>query len=112
MTYALPYQPYQPMPVPAMSTRRRRAMRFSDRFMYVMGFLLLGYALGGRGFAYWGVKPIFVGEMTLAMGVVAFLRSGQVIKTLRMTLLLPLLMFVILGAFRSVPFWDKYKFDV
>lgn len=40
-----------------------------DRYLRVLGVLLLGYAIGGRGFAYLGIPPLFVGEMVLAAGL-------------------------------------------
>src|SRR5947207_122667 len=46
--------------------------RLGDRFLFVLALALLGYALGGRGFAYAGVQPIFVGEAVLIFGLVAF----------------------------------------
>jgi hypothetical protein len=107
MTYALNYA----NPTVYTAGRRTRAVRFGDRFMYLLGFLLLGYALGGRGFAYWGFKPVFVGELTLTMGVIAFCRSGQFLRVMKMTILAPLLMFAILGAMRTIPYWELYKFE-
>ncbi len=107
MTYAVNYA----TPPLYATARRTRAVRFADKFFYVLGFLLLGYALGGRGFAYWGVKPIFVGEMTMTMGVIAFVRSGQFARVMKMTILLPLLMFIVLGAMDTIPYWSQYQFD-
>ena len=42
-------------------------------FLWALGFALAGYALLGRGFAYLGVAPLFIGEITLAVGLAAWL---------------------------------------
>src|ERR1044071_7675786 len=45
-------------------------------FLGALGLVLLGYALLGRGFAYIGVAPLYVGEFALAFGLFAALLSG------------------------------------
>ena len=52
-------------------------------FLVTLGLLLLGYASLGRGFAYLGMAPVYVGEMTLAFGLVATALSGQVLQVFR-----------------------------
>ena len=65
-------------PVPAWSYRppahaaRRRA---GDAYIVWLGVVLTGYALAGRGFAYLGVPPVFVGEVTLALGLAVLAAS-------------------------------------
>lgn len=49
------------------------AGRGGDRYLVVLGAVLLGYAVMGRGFAYLGVPPLYVGEATLALGLTALL---------------------------------------
>ncbi|MDX1438416.1 MAG: O-antigen ligase family protein [Rubricoccaceae bacterium] len=49
--------------------------RSGDRYLLILGFVLLGYAVLSRGFAYWGVPPVFVGEVVLALGIVELARS-------------------------------------
>jgi hypothetical protein len=39
------------------------------RYFGFLGIVLLGYALAGRGFAYVGLPPIFIGEISLAVGI-------------------------------------------
>jgi O-Antigen ligase len=45
----------------------------SDRFLSWHSWVLLGYALMGRGFSYVGVPPLFIGEITLVFGFVTLL---------------------------------------
>src|SRR5690606_24615171 len=49
------------------------ASGFGDRYLLMLGGVLLGYALVSRTFAYLGVPPLFVGEVVLALGLVALL---------------------------------------
>src|SRR5207244_1690427 len=37
---------------------------------------LAGYALLGKGFAYVGIAPLFIGEIALGLGLCVVLRSG------------------------------------
>lgn len=53
-----------------------------DRFLRWLGWVLLGYALLSRGFAYLGVPPIYVGEATLLFGLLAMARSQGILATL------------------------------
>src|SRR3954471_1043758 len=43
------------------------------RFLALLAIVLAGYAIDGRGFAYIGVPPLFVGEIALLFGVATFL---------------------------------------
>ena len=46
-------------------------------FIRALGLILLGYICGGRAFAHLGVPPIFIGELTLALGLLAALTTPQ-----------------------------------
>lgn len=45
--------------------------RAESLFLAALAVLLLGYATQGRGFSYFGIRPIYVGEMVLALGLAA-----------------------------------------
>lgn len=49
---------------------------FADRYFVFLMVVLAGYAIGGRGFAYFGYPPLFVGEILVMAGVVALLKTG------------------------------------
>jgi hypothetical protein len=85
--------------------------RLGDRYFKWLCFVLLGYALGGRGFAYWGVNPLFIGEITLLIGCVVLLGLGVVSKVLTLRALVPLLCFMTWGALCTIPYIDKYQKD-
>lgn len=43
--------------------------RTIEFFLYFLGVVLAGYAFLGKGFAYLGYFPVFIGEITLALGL-------------------------------------------
>lgn len=96
------------LPVPG---RTATGGRFADRYFLWLSLVLMGYALGGRGFAYWGFNPIFVGEITLLVGLVALLKSGLLGRLLSANAFLPLLLFMFWGAVCTVPYLEKYQKD-
>jgi hypothetical protein len=70
-------------------------------------FLLGGYAVFGRDFAYLGVPPIFVGEMGLALAVVTFLFRFDP-RILRSTIAWLIALFMIWGAICTIPHIGTY----
>lgn len=73
-------------------------------------FLLFGYALLGRGFAYIGVPPIFVGEIGLFLALLTIL-PGLHWAILRCSVTWLLLLFVLWGAARTIPYVGEYGLD-
>ena len=68
--------------------------------------LLIGYAFLGKGFAYFGLPPLYVGELCLALAVVAILYS---IRQARFSLpLLFLVLFMAWGLLRTAPYVGTY----
>lgn len=85
--------------------------RMGDRYFTWLCFVLMGYALGGRGFAYWGVNPLFVGEITLLIGVFVIIKSNVLGRVLKIRSFIPLLLFMIWGMICTVPYLDTYQKD-
>src|ERR1700754_2770052 len=56
----------------------RGALLEGDRYIVFLAIVLLGYALMGKGFAYLGLPPLYMGEIALLSGIVVFLRTGAV----------------------------------
>lgn len=84
---------------------------FGDSYLLLLFILLAGYATFGKGFAYLGIPPLFIGEITLALGLVALLQSGcwlAMMMTVPSQLLMLLIAWVVL---RTVPFIWMYRFD-
>jgi hypothetical protein len=75
----------------------------SDRFLAWMGWVLLGYAVLGRGFAYLGVAPLYVGETTALFGLLALFASGSVYLLGRLPLIKVLVVFMVWGVVCTVP---------
>ncbi len=108
---AQPYAPTLDYAPPPLLGQRARDARFMDRYFTCLAFVLLGYALGGRGFAYWGVNPLFVGEIALLFGVVVLLKSKQINRLLSLNAFLPLLLYMTWGCICTVPYLGKYGKD-
>jgi hypothetical protein len=82
-------------------------------FLLCLGVLLAGYAFLGRGFAHLGVPPVYLGELVLALGLVAVawaaVRSRLQIS--RSWLVVLLVAFMVLGLVRTVPYLRTYGTD-
>jgi O-antigen ligase len=109
-----PYSSQHTLPyssLPAMTKGKKNRRGLGDWYLIVMCFLLAGYAIGGRGFAYWGIWPIYVGELGLALGFLAMFFSGAVGKLLRIPTVLWLIVFVVWCIVCTVPYVEKYGAD-
>lgn len=87
------------------------AERYAERFLAGLGFVLVGYATLGRGFAYLGVAPLFVGEAALGAGLLVLLATGGWWKLFDLApawLLVPLAGW---GLARTLPYLREYKVD-
>jgi len=96
---------------PRASSRLWRALRLGDRYLAVLCLALLGYALGGRGFAYWGYNPLFIGELMLVIGAFVLLRIGVLVHVLNLRAMLPLILFMCWGAACTIPHLQRYGRD-
>jgi hypothetical protein len=80
------------------------ADRLADAYLLALIGLLAGYALFGKGFAYLGVPPLYIGDITLLVGLLMFLRTNcfaGVLATLPAVLLTALMIWVVM---RTVPY--------
>ena len=92
-------------------TESRGALLEGDRYLALLAIVLLGYALMGKGFAYLGFPPLYVGEIAFLSGIVVFLRTGAFVgalATLPAVLLVALMAWVLA---RTLPFVSVYGFD-
>jgi O-Antigen ligase len=48
---------------------------FDDYFFLALGVLLAGYAIGSKLFAYISIPPLYIGDIVLVFGIIAFLKS-------------------------------------
>jgi hypothetical protein len=86
-------------------------MSHGDRFLRILGLLLLGYALIGKGFEYIGYGGVYVGEMVMLYGVVALLASPHWSRVVRTAWFWPLLAFMGWCGYRTVPYLSIYGAD-
>ena len=63
-------------PLPAASSA------FNDYYFMGLGVLLAGYAIGSKAFAYISIPPLYIGDIVLAFGIIAFLKSRCAAATL------------------------------
>jgi hypothetical protein len=92
-------------------TTPRRALTLSDGFLLLLSIVLMGYAMAGRGFAYLGFPPFFVGEIAYLLGIATLLRTGclvAVLATLPGVLLAITIAYVLA---RTLPFIGVYGTD-
>lgn len=80
-------------------------------YLHLLAIGLLGYAVAGRGFAYLGVAPLFVGEVLLVLGLAVLLARGDVLATLRQPLAWLLILFMLVGLAATAPHVGEYGMD-
>jgi len=89
----------------------REASSGGDRYLALLAIVLLGYAVMGKGFAYLGFPPLYVGEIAFLTGIVVFLRIGIFVGTLATLPALLLVPLMALALARTIPFVGLYGFD-
>lgn len=89
----------------------RRALPGGDRYLALLALALLGYALMGKGFAYIGIRPLYVGEIAFLAGLAVFVRSGAMVASLASLPSIVLAAAMIWVLARTVPFVSVYGFD-
>ena len=92
---------------PAADSRRvlitRSRIRSGDVYLRVLFVAILGYAVAGRGFAYLGVPPVYVGEVVLVAGLAVALWEGSVARALGAPALKALVALMLWVVLRTVP---------
>ena len=82
-----------------------------DRYLSFLGCVLAGYALMGKGFAYVGVPPLFIGEITFALGLLVLFRTRCLVPLIVTPRTLCLCLLLIWGMIRTVPYVGTYGID-
>jgi hypothetical protein len=78
----------------------------SGAWLKALLFVLLGYVLLGKGFAY-----LFLGEMLIAIGCIMFLMALRPMLIFSDSVLLLWAIFALWGVCRTVPFLGQYRFE-
>ena len=87
----------------------RRGLPFDTLTLHCL--LLLGYAVLGKLFAYIGFGDLYIGEIVLAIGIGAFLFSPHRWLHLKNRHVVPLLVLMMWGLIRTVPYLSDYGAD-
>lgn len=93
------------------ATARTSRRAIADRFLAFFSLVLGGYALGSKGFAYLGVPPLYIGEISLLLGLFALWHTHVLRRLLRAPLIRVLLAFMVFGLIRTVPYLQEYGLD-
>ena len=91
--------------------RRSRTRSFTDWYCVLLMSVLLGYIFIGKGFAYQGVPPLLIGEVTLLGGLASYAMGGVGLATLTTVsarLLAVLMAWVLV---RTLPYISEYGMD-
>jgi hypothetical protein len=93
----------------ALATRSKASL--GDRYLVLLSCVLMGYALVGKGFAYLGYPPVYIGEIAFSAGIALFLRSLSLSASLASwpsVVLAGTMSWVLL---RTLPFLGDYGID-
>ncbi|MEZ5851756.1 MAG: O-antigen ligase family protein [Hyphomicrobiaceae bacterium] len=96
------------VPFPSVKASNRS---LSDWYCVMLTCVLLGYVFIGKGFAYQGLPPLFIGEITLLCGGLIFLLSRAAIasiSTAPAAILATMMLWVVI---RTVPYIEIYGMD-
>jgi hypothetical protein len=80
-------------------------------FLRVLLVVLAGYALFGRSFAYIGVPPLYIGELTMGLGVLAAAASGAIVLVASSPITWLIAAFATWGALRTAPYLATFGVD-
>ncbi len=97
--------------LPQVSTAARFDIDLPRRFLIFLAIVLAGYAIDGRGFAYLGVPPLFIGEISLLLGVVTFLSINGWWRVLTLPQAVAIYPLFICGLIATIPYISVYGFD-
>src|SRR5712664_234274 len=88
-----------------------RPTNLSDHYLVLLSGVLLGYAIFGKGFAYVGLPPFFIGEIAFFCGFVILLRTGCLVAALATLPSLVLAATMTWVLLRTLPYVGVYGFD-
>lgn len=77
-------------------------------WLYLLMLNLFGYAVFGKGWAYLGYPPVFIGELLLLCGLMVVFLSGRWSLFFQSWLLGPIYLLAIWGGLRTLPYLSEY----
>ena len=87
------------------------ALAWQPMYMKFLAFVLVGLALGGRGFAYFGIPPLFISELTLLAGLVCIAFTTRAISVFKHPTSVLLIIMIGWCFSRTVPYLATYRLD-
>jgi hypothetical protein len=85
--------------------------RLPQLFLVVTAVCLYGYTFLGKGFAYFGLAPLYVGELVFMFGVLAVLLGGGIWPAFRSPISRLLLLYACWGFARTLPYITGYGLE-
>ena len=83
----------------------------SSTYLLLLESLLCGYAMFGRGFAYLGLTPLYIGDIIFLIGVWVVVRTFNLITLFAMPVITLLLITMCWVVLRTIPYFDRYGLD-
>src|SRR5262249_44273491 len=85
--------------------------RLARLFVSCFCLVLAAYAIFGKDFAYLGFPPLYVGELTLALGVLTAPAAGSLVSAILNVPGCALALLMLWTANRTIPYWNQYGLD-
>ncbi len=85
--------------------------RLTARWFAMLAFLMAGLAIGGKGFAYIGLPPLFISEITLGLGALAFLLQPRWREAMTQPVAVLILLLFAWGVAQTLPYLGQWKLD-
>lgn len=87
-------------------------MKISEKiFLYVSGLSLIGYAYGGKGFAYIEIKPFYIYSLIFTLSIIVLISNPRFFRMVKDPTVTLLALFIIWGTVRTFPYLDFYGVD-
>lgn len=96
-------------PLPQAGLKANHAQRRAWRFVMLLTVLLVGLAMGGKGFAYVGINPIFIGEVSLLIGLVVVGLEPRFVRVFESPLMTLVALFMAWGLIRTIPYLPTHR---
>ncbi|HWI27761.1 MAG TPA: O-antigen ligase family protein [Stellaceae bacterium] len=96
----------------ATTSAQRLAVRAPAKvYLICLAILLAGYAFAGKGFAYLGFPPFYIGEIVLSIGFLMLFLGGYAWYLPKLPLFPLFMIFCAIGLARTIPYLPKYGVD-
>lgn len=84
---------------------------FTYTWLVLWTTLLAGLAIGGRGFAYIGLPPLFISEIVVVTGVVVLMLQQRWRELFKQPTVIAILVMGLWGVYNTLPYLGQYGMD-